>query len=99
MEIEVKENAALVVQKAYRNYIVRKGLGKITVDDENMDEDAQTFIRYYCYKWKARSMYQTLLQYRAARFQDLFNFSQQVPILDQKLLPKICEVPISGALV
>lgn len=44
------------------------------------------FIRHYCHKWKAKSMYQVLLLYRAKRYQDFVYFAQQVMLKKNFLL-------------
>lgn len=36
------------------------------------------FIRYYYDKWRSKSIFQVLLQYRAQKYQELYNLSQQV---------------------
>jgi hypothetical protein len=43
-----------------------------------LDANTMQCIREYCRRWRARSIFQVLLMYRAARQQDLVYFSQQV---------------------
>lgn len=43
-----------------------------------MDEKMKNIIKFYSKKWRSKSIYQVLLQYRAARYQDLVQLSQQV---------------------
>lgn len=45
---------------------------------DKMDTETATMVKQYCKKWKAKSIFQVLLLYRAARHQDLVYFSQQV---------------------
>lgn len=47
-----------------------------------IDIATSTFIRTYAQRWKAKSIFQVLLHYRAARYQDLVNLSQQVRTLE-----------------
>lgn len=64
---------------AYRGHIVRKKYGPlINKDSGQIDDDTAKFIRPFAKKWKNKSMFQVLLQYRSAKFQDLINLSQQV---------------------
>lgn len=48
-------------------------LGKGKMDPETMD-----MMKFYSSKWRSKSVFQVLLRYRAARYQDLVQFSQQV---------------------
>ncbi|XP_055680754.1 neither inactivation nor afterpotential protein C isoform X2 [Lutzomyia longipalpis] len=81
------EKAALFIQKAYRGYIVRKQYGPL-IDARTGKIDAATalFVRNYAQRWRTKTVYQVLLHYRAARFQDLVNFSQQIHIYNQRLV-------------
>lgn len=64
---------------AYRGYIVRKAYGPlINKSTGQIDEETATFLKRFAMKWKSRSIFQVLLQYRAVRYQDLVHFSQQV---------------------
>ncbi|XP_078049671.1 STKc_myosinIII_N_like and MYSc_Myo21 domain-containing protein ninaC isoform X2 [Augochlora pura] len=77
-----EEDAALILQKAYRGHVVRKEtaplLGKTQMTPETMD-----MMKFYSSKWRSKSMFQVLLHYRAARYQDLVQFSQQVHLFNQ----------------
>ncbi|XP_076245850.1 STKc_myosinIII_N_like and MYSc_Myo21 domain-containing protein ninaC [Calliopsis andreniformis] len=77
-----EDQAAVMIQKAYRGHAVRKEtaplLGKSQMDPETMD-----MMKFYCSKWRSKSMFQVLLHYRAARYQDLVQFSQQVHLFNQ----------------
>lgn len=48
---------------------------------DEIDEDTAAFLKRFAMKWKSRSIFQVLLQYRAMRYQDLVYFSQQVNFL------------------
>ncbi|XP_059618004.1 neither inactivation nor afterpotential protein C [Phlebotomus argentipes] len=81
------EKAALFIQKAYRGYIVRKQYGPlICAKTGKIDASTADFVKGFAHRWRSKSVYQILLQYRAARFQDLVNFSQQVHIFNQRLV-------------
>lgn len=43
-----------------------------------MDQETKDFIKFYSSKWRSKSIFQVLLRYRAARYQDLVQLSQQV---------------------
>lgn len=51
--------------------LVNKRTGKI-------DNETFAFVKNYAKRWKGKSIFQVLLQYRAARYHDLVNMSQQV---------------------
>ncbi|XP_076658174.1 STKc_myosinIII_N_like and MYSc_Myo21 domain-containing protein ninaC isoform X2 [Halictus rubicundus] len=80
-----EEDAALILQKAYRGHVVRKEtaplLGKTQMSPETMD-----MMKFYSSKWRSKSMFQVLLRYRAARYQDLVQFSQQVHLFNQAIV-------------
>ncbi|XP_076230734.1 STKc_myosinIII_N_like and MYSc_Myo21 domain-containing protein ninaC isoform X2 [Nomia melanderi] len=80
-----EEDAALILQKAYRGHVVRKEmaplLGKSQMSPETMD-----MMKFYSSKWRSKSMFQVLLRYRAARYQDLVQFSQQVHLFNQAMI-------------
>lgn len=64
---------------AFRGYTVRKAYGPlINKSTGKIDEETAEFLRKYAAKWRSRSIFQVLLQYRALKYQDLVNFSQQV---------------------
>lgn len=83
-------DAALCIQKAYRGYAVRKNYGPL-MNSKTGKVDAATanFIVSYARKWRAKTIFQVLLQYRAARYQDLVNFSQQVHFFNQRLIAAV----------
>lgn len=82
-----EEEAAIRIQKAYRGYTVRKNYSPL-VNEKTGKIDIQTaiFINSFAKKWKAKTIFQILLQYRAARYQDLVNFCQQVHFFNQRMV-------------
>ncbi|KAF5291882.1 hypothetical protein FQA39_LY14219 [Lamprigera yunnana] len=79
-----EEEAVLVIQKAYRNYFGRKH----SKGPEKID-DSKKMIRYFYNKWRSKTMYQVLLQYRATQYQDLYNLSQQVHLYNQYVINEL----------
>ncbi|XP_012245016.1 neither inactivation nor afterpotential protein C isoform X1 [Bombus impatiens] len=83
-----EDQAALMIQKAYRGHVVRKEtaplLGKGKMDPETMD-----MMKFYSSKWRSKSVFQVLLRYRAARYQDLVQFSQQVHLFNQAIVASL----------
>ncbi len=51
--------------------LINKRTGKI-------DAETFAFVKNYAKRWKEKSIFQILLHYRAARYHDLVNMSQQV---------------------
>ncbi|XP_052892100.1 neither inactivation nor afterpotential protein C [Anopheles moucheti] len=82
-----QDEAALKIQSAYRGHMARKKYRPL-INDRTGKLDAETaeFMKPFAYRWRKKSMYQVLLQYRAARYQDLVNMSQQVHIYNQRLV-------------
>ncbi|XP_066595242.1 neither inactivation nor afterpotential protein C isoform X2 [Prorops nasuta] len=80
-----QDQAALVLQKAYRGHVVRKEVSP-RLKGEEMDEETKDMMRFYSSKWRSKSIFQVLLLYRAARFQDLVQFSQQVHLYNQAIV-------------
>lgn len=71
----------------FRGYAVRKRYGPlINARTGKLDSETVNFVRDFAKKWRAKTIYQVLLHYRCARFQDLVNFSQQVHIYNQRLV-------------
>ncbi|XP_014215430.1 neither inactivation nor afterpotential protein C isoform X2 [Copidosoma floridanum] len=81
-----QDEAALVLQKAYRGHQVRKEVGPLLSKDLNLDPDTMDMMRYFGSKWRSKSIFQVLLQYRAARYQDLVHFCQQVHLYNQSVV-------------
>ncbi|KAB0798080.1 hypothetical protein PPYR_09073 [Photinus pyralis] len=80
----IREEAAIVVQKAYRNYYGRKHHKGVPLDN-----DETKLASYFFNKWKRKSVYQILLQYRASQYQDLYNLSQQVHLYNQYIMNEV----------
>ncbi|KAK2587108.1 hypothetical protein KPH14_002873 [Odynerus spinipes] len=78
-----QEQAAVVIQKAYRGHAVRKDMAPLLKGE--MDQETKDFIKFYSSKWRSKSIFQVLLHYRAARYQDLVQFSQQVHLFNQAI--------------
>lgn len=77
---------------AFKELSVKKALRTDPYTD--LDKDAKEFIQYYCKKWRAKTIFQVLLQYRAVRYQDLFNFSQQVHLYNQNAINHLQQIDI-----
>ncbi|KAL0848932.1 hypothetical protein ABMA28_013327 [Loxostege sticticalis] len=90
-----EDEAALLIQKAYRGYMVRKAYGPLIKSSGQIDEETATFLKRFAQKWKSRSIFQVLLQYRAVRYQDLVHFSQQVHIYNQAMLEALLNTSTS----
>ncbi|XP_071448821.1 neither inactivation nor afterpotential protein C isoform X2 [Hetaerina americana] len=95
-----KEEAALKIQSKFRGDQCRKKYKVGGAGAKDLDEVTANFIREYCHRWKAKSIFQVLLHYRAARRQDLVYFSQQVHLYNQSSISRLqhCryEVPLSN---
>lgn len=64
---------------AYRGHIARKKYGPLVNKESGLlDKETAEFLRPFAKKWKNKSVFQVLLQYRSAKYQELVNFSQQV---------------------
>lgn len=51
--------------------LINRRTGKI-------DSETFAFVKSYAKRWKEKTIFQVLLHYRAARYHDLVNMSQQV---------------------
>lgn len=71
------EEACVKIQTAYRGYIVRKEFSPL-IDKKTgkIDPSTAKFIEPFAKRWRAKSIFQILLQYRSIRHMDLINFSQ-----------------------
>ncbi|XP_058452551.1 neither inactivation nor afterpotential protein C [Malaya genurostris] len=81
------DQAATKIQTAFRGHLARRKYGPLINERTgHLDADTAAFLKSFVYRWRKKSMYQILLQYRAARYQDLVNFSQQVHIFNQRFM-------------
>jgi myosin III len=79
-----QDKAALQIQSAYRGFKARKEYGPLLcAKTGKIDIQTAVFINPYAKRWKSKSLFQVLLLYRAARYQDLVNFSQQIHFFNQ----------------
>lgn len=64
---------------AYRGHIARKKYGPLINKESGLlDKETAEFLQPFAKKWKNKSLFQVLLQYRSAKHQDFVNFAQQV---------------------
>jgi myosin III len=71
------EEAVVKIQTAFRGYQIRKIYGPlINQKTGKIDIATAKFIEPFAARWKRKSIYQILLQYRSVRHMDLVNFSQ-----------------------
>ncbi|KAK5646208.1 hypothetical protein RI129_004672 [Pyrocoelia pectoralis] len=80
----IREEAATTLQKAYRSYYGRKH-HKLSP----LDNDTTKLASHFFNKWRRKSVYQILLQYRASQYQDLYNLSQQVHLYNQYIMNEL----------
>lgn len=73
------DDAVLKIQTAFRGYQIRKIYGPL-IDKKTGKIDVATakFIEPFAKRWKEKSIFQILLQYRSIRHMDLVNFSQVI---------------------
>ncbi|XP_043256772.1 neither inactivation nor afterpotential protein C isoform X3 [Colletes gigas] len=83
-----EDEAAIMIQKAYRGHTVRKEMGPM-MGKSQMDPETMDMMKFYSSKWRSKSMFQVLLRYRAARYQDLVQFSQQVHLFNQAIVASL----------
>ncbi|XP_076635717.1 STKc_myosinIII_N_like and MYSc_Myo21 domain-containing protein ninaC isoform X3 [Colletes latitarsis] len=83
-----EDEAAIMIQKAYRGHTVRKEMGPL-MGKSQMDPETMDMMKFYSSKWRSKSMFQVLLRYRAARYQDLVQFSQQVHLFNQAIVASL----------
>lgn len=82
----IEESACVKIQTAFRGYQIRKKYGPLVGQSGKIDIATAKFIEPFAIRWKKKSMFQVLLQYRSIRHMDLVNFSQQVHIFNQRLV-------------
>ncbi|XP_046675327.1 neither inactivation nor afterpotential protein C isoform X3 [Homalodisca vitripennis] len=80
-----QDEAALVIQTQFRGYKARKEYGPRigSGQGEQLSKDVALVMKQYCRKWKAKSLFQVLLMYRAAKHQETVYMSQQVHLYNQ----------------
>lgn len=79
-------DAVLKIQTAFRGYQIRKIYGPlINQNTGKIDIATAKFIEPFAARWKRKSMFQILLQYRSIRHMDLVNFSQVNQYFDQTM--------------
>ncbi|XP_062548294.1 neither inactivation nor afterpotential protein C [Armigeres subalbatus] len=84
---ENPDQAAVRIQTAFRGHMARKKFCPLINERTGkLDNETAEFLKPFAIRWRTKSMYQVLLQYRAARYQDLVNFSQQVHIYNQRFV-------------
>ncbi|XP_053960688.1 neither inactivation nor afterpotential protein C isoform X1 [Anastrepha ludens] len=84
------DEAAAKIQKAFRGYHERQRFQPLVNEKTGqLNEQTADFIRGYAKKWREKSLFQVLLHYRAARFQDFVNLAQQVHIYNQRFFAGI----------
>ncbi|XP_054282333.1 neither inactivation nor afterpotential protein C isoform X3 [Macrosteles quadrilineatus] len=77
-----EEGAPRAEPAEFRGYQARKEI-KPLLSGEKMNNEDATFIKQFCRKWKAKSIFQVLLMYRAAKHQEIVYMSQQVHLYNQ----------------
>lgn len=71
------EEAVIKIQTAFRGYQIRKLYGPlIDMKTGKIDMATAKFIEPFAIRWKRKSIFQILLQYRSVRHLDLVNFAQ-----------------------
>lgn len=79
MAIDIKPSLFI----EYRGHLVRKELGPLVkTTTGKLDEESTLFMRRWYKKWKAKTIFQVLLMYRAAKHQELVYFCQQAHLFN-----------------
>ncbi|KAG8258535.1 Myosin-IIIa [Homalodisca vitripennis] len=55
----------------------------LVIQTQQLSKDVALVMKQYCRKWKAKSLFQVLLMYRAAKHQETVYMSQQVHLYNQ----------------
>lgn len=87
MQMTMTESAVVKIQTAFRGYQTRKLFGPL-INQKTGKIDFQTakFIEPFAKRWKKKTIFQVLLQYRSIRHMDLVYFSQQCHFYNQRLV-------------
>ena len=76
-KIMSEADAVVKIQTAFRGYQIRKIYGPlINQNTGKIDIATAKFIEPFATRWRNKSIFQILLQYRSIRHMDLVNFSQ-----------------------
>ncbi|XP_037957522.1 neither inactivation nor afterpotential protein C isoform X2 [Teleopsis dalmanni] len=82
-----QNDAAFTIQKAFRGFRERQRYHPLVNEKTGqVNEETADFIRHFAKKWREKSMFQVLLHYRAARYQDFVNLSQQIHLYNQRVV-------------
>lgn len=83
----LQENAVVKIQTAFRSYQLRMNHGPLMNQKTGkIDIATAKFIEPFATRWKKKSLFQVLLQYRSVRHLDFVNYSQQVHIFNQRMM-------------
>lgn len=81
------DEAAITIQKAYRGFKVRQKYGPLlNAKTGEIDIETSKFIKSFAKRWREKTIFQVLLHYRAARYQDLVSLTQQIHIYNQAVV-------------
>ncbi|CAG9859253.1 unnamed protein product [Phyllotreta striolata] len=83
-----EDEAAEIIQKAYRNAAKRKDVLELY---SQLNEKDKNFIRPFAKKWRTKSLFSVLMRYRGKRIQDFFNLSQQVHLYNMDAYHKLLQ--------
>lgn len=84
------DQAAITIQKAYRGFKVRQKYGPLlNAKTGQIDIATSNFIKTFAKRWREKSIFQVLLHYRAARYQDLVSLTQQIHIYNQATVAQL----------
>ncbi|KAL1494679.1 hypothetical protein ABEB36_010244 [Hypothenemus hampei] len=86
-----EEEAAGIIQKAYRRSVVRRRQSIADVCAV-LNEREKKIVRPFAQRWRKGTLLQVLMRYRAVRLNDFFNFSQQVHFYNQNAFYQIGKI-------